>query len=99
MWNYGVEAWCNLEGQYVTIVADVAHLSTASYEMTICSLGIMGVEYVRATPLLTTVEVNQDSEPVVLTIENIYAAQTIGNTLSIQIRQKPGSELSEVKIT
>ena len=37
MWNYGFEAWCNLEGQYVTIVADLANLkSLPSYEMTIC---------------------------------------------------------------
>ena len=27
LWNYGIEIWCNLEGQYVTFVADLAHLS------------------------------------------------------------------------
>ena len=47
LWNYGAEIWCNLEGQYVTMVADLAHLST--YEMSICSLGVMGAEYVRDT--------------------------------------------------
>ena len=26
-WNYGIEIWCNLEGQYVTMVADLADLS------------------------------------------------------------------------
>ena len=23
MWNYGVELWCNLPGQYIKIVADL----------------------------------------------------------------------------
>ena len=27
IWNYGVEAWCNMEGQYVTIEADLTELS------------------------------------------------------------------------
>ena len=27
MWNYGAEIWCNLEGRYTTIVADLTELS------------------------------------------------------------------------
>ena len=27
LWNYGIEIWCNLEGQYVTMVADLADLT------------------------------------------------------------------------
>ena len=27
MWNYGKEVWCNLEGQYAALVADLNHLS------------------------------------------------------------------------
>ena len=57
LWNYGVEAWCNLEGRYVTIVADLTDL-IAPYEMTICSLGIMGAEYVRLTPMPSSVDVS-----------------------------------------
>ena len=57
LWNYGVEAWCNLEGRYVTIVADLTEL-IAPYEMTICSLGIMGAEYVRLTPMPSSVDVS-----------------------------------------
>ena len=26
-WNYGIEIWCNLESQYVTMVADLADLT------------------------------------------------------------------------
>ena len=27
LWNYGIEIWCNLEGQYVTMLVDLTHLS------------------------------------------------------------------------
>ena len=26
IWNYGKEVWCNLEGRYMHIVADLSHL-------------------------------------------------------------------------
>ena len=47
LWNYGIEKWCNMEGQYMTVVADLAHLRGQTYEMSICSIGVMGVEYIR----------------------------------------------------
>ena len=50
-WNYGVEVWCNLEGRYVTLVADLANLKGTSYEQSLCSFGIMGVKYVRDAPV------------------------------------------------
>ena len=45
-WNYGREIWCNLEGQYTTIVADLTSL-TGAYEMSLCNVSIMGTQYVR----------------------------------------------------
>lgn len=27
IWNYGKEVWCNLEGRYIHIVADLSHLA------------------------------------------------------------------------
>ena len=47
LWNYGLEKWCNMEGQYMTLVFDLSHFAEKSYEMSICSLGVMGAEYVR----------------------------------------------------
>lgn len=47
LWNYGIEKWCNMDGQYMTLVSDLTHLKGQDYEMSICSLGVMGVEYVR----------------------------------------------------
>ena len=40
-WTYGKEVWCNLEGRYMHIVADLSHLllapySYSSYTMSIC---------------------------------------------------------------
>ena len=99
MWNYGVETWCNLEGQYVFIVADLNNLSSeGSYEQTICSLGIMGVQYVHSTKEPPkTLEVLSEGMHT-LQIENISAAQTIGNTLDIVVKQQDDSELSWVTL-
>ena len=58
MWAYGKEVWCNLEGRYVHIVADLKHL-TGSYTMSLCSVGIMGASYVRDEPLDNKIEVLQ----------------------------------------
>ena len=46
-WNYGSEVWCNLEGQYVTIVVDASNDGKDYDSIAICSLGIMGTEYGR----------------------------------------------------
>ena len=44
VWPYGAEHWCNLEGQYLHIVADLNDLYAASldYEMSLCTLGVFG---------------------------------------------------------
>ena len=47
IWNTGKEIWCNLEGRYMHIIADLAHLAGQDYSMEICSVGIMGTQYVR----------------------------------------------------
>ena len=55
MFRGGVEAWCNLQGQYTTIVADYTgtfeYNSSSTIDFTICSLGIFGTNYVRTDPL------------------------------------------------
>ena len=38
------------------MVADLAHL-TGQYEMSICSIGVMGVEYVRSTEVIKAIEI------------------------------------------
>ena len=53
-WNYGAEIWCNLEGQYISIVADLTDLSGV-YEMSICNLGVMGTEYDRDSIVQTSI--------------------------------------------
>ena len=36
VWPYGAEIWCNLEGSYVHLVADLSHLGGTAYEMSLC---------------------------------------------------------------
>ena len=50
VWNYGKESWCNLEGRYIYIVADLSSHSTNA-DMLLCNLDIMGTKYVRQEPL------------------------------------------------
>ena len=47
--KYGIEAWCNMRGQYVHFVAS----GVPSESVTICSVGIMGTRYVRDQPLVS----------------------------------------------
>ena len=52
----------------------------------------MGAEYIRSDPIPTAVQAPQ-GRVTTFTIQNIYAAETIGNILSINLKQKTGSEL------
>lgn len=74
LWKYGIEIWCNMEGQHVSIVADLSDLRGQNYEMSLCSLGIMGVEYIRDISVPNTVTLCQNSINEALQIHNIYAA-------------------------
>ena len=55
VWNYGKESWCNLEGRYIHIVADLSGYTAIpnAADMGICNLGIMGTKYARLEPLLS----------------------------------------------
>ena len=92
MWRYGKEAWCNLEGRYIHIVANLTHLSTQSYEMTICTFAVFGTQYGRNSTVPASLEIAA-GDAKTLEIEPIYAMLEIGNTLDIHLRQKVGSEL------
>ena len=78
IWNYGKEVWCNLEGRYMHIIADLSHLAGQGYEMQLCSVGIMGTKYIRDQTLPETLEI-QSEGITTLTIANIYSAISIGN--------------------
>ena len=57
IWNYGKEVWCNLEGRFIHIVADLSHLEGQGYSMELCTVGVMGTKYVRDQTLPETLEV------------------------------------------
>ena len=49
VWPFGKEDWCNLEGQYMHMVADLNHLKDTydSYTMSVCSVAVYGTKYIR----------------------------------------------------
>ena len=62
LWKYGEEVWCNKQGRYTTIVADLIRLADKDYEMSLCHLGIMGTQYERTTAIETQVSMLIDDE-------------------------------------
>ena len=66
--------------------------------MTLCSVGIMGTQYVRDEILPEVLEVARES-PTTLRIRNIYSSMPIGNHLDINMRQASGNELSFVTLS
>ena len=82
----GKEIWCNRVGKYIHIVADLSHMSGQNYEVSICSIGIMGTKYVRAETLQNSIEVVKGGSQTVLVVPNIYSSVPIGTTLEINLR-------------
>ena len=77
------------------LVGDLKHLNGQTYEQSVCSVGIMGTRYIRSsTPTTNFTLVTGASDS--FTIEAIRSELTIGNELSIYLRQKSGNELSWV---
>ena len=56
LWNYGAEVWCNMPGQFVTILADLSTLNNA-YLMSVCNLGIFGTKYEHPTPIPSQISI------------------------------------------
>ena len=63
--KFGEEVWCNLEGQYTTIVADFNDLVVGTkFNVNICSLGVMGTKYVRSAEITKSLKVEQNETKV-----------------------------------
>lgn len=90
VWPFGGEHWCNTEGDHVHIVADLGHLDT-DYEMSMCTLGLMGTRYIRDKSIPTEVNVSA-GDSFTLTVPHIYSEVEIGTELAINIRTSSSTE-------
>ena len=98
VWTYGVEVWCNKPGRFVNIVADLRHL-TPPYEMSLCSVGIMGASYVRDEPLPEVIEVFH-GQHTSITVPHIFDELSNGRVpLIAHLRQASPSLLAFVSFT
>ena len=79
-----------MEGRYLHMVADMSKSEPDAFslnEVSICSLGVFGTQYLRdGEAIPSSVEVKQ-GESLKLNIERIYSLVSLGNTLSIKLRQ------------
>lgn len=82
-----------MQGRYTHIVADMS--SAGKFDVAICSLGIMGMEYGRDVDPPVNVAVNAD-QTFEIDIEPIRALLPIGNELDIRLRQDPTAKLNFV---
>ena len=95
VWPFGAEHWCNLEGEYVHIVANLRHL-VGDYEMNVCSLGVIGTRYVRDGEALASEIVVLRGESLSLSVPHIYSEIKIGARIAIDVRAKPESNLIKI---
>ena len=96
-----MEAWCNLEGQYLSIISDLNDVMAeyGQYEMSMCSVGIMGTSYVRDESLPEKIELTH-GDTMIIDVPHIYGEYTIGTEHSINLRQSSSSpELDFIEIT
>lgn len=57
VWKFGEELWCNLEGRYMHIIADLSHRAELEYNLSLVTVGIMGTQYVRDSAVPEVIEV------------------------------------------
>jgi len=91
--RFGEEVWCNLEGRYMSIVAnftDVESWWETDYDISLCHVAIMGTEYIRTGSLPSKAVMYSDEASITWTLNPITSKYTIGNTLNIELRLKAG---------
>ena len=83
IWKHGKEAWCNMQGQYTTIVATFTE--EIDYPPALCTVGIFGTNYVRDDAFLGSITVVSGTQQS-LQVPHVYADPQIGNILAINLR-------------
>lgn len=95
VWPFGKENWCNLEGRYLHLVADMTQQLSQVTDpdtetISVCSIGVYGTKYVRSSEVPSSLElVAGDSKTI--SIDNISSFFTLGNDLAINMRQSVAS--------
>lgn len=74
------------------IIADMSHLAGQAYEVSICSLGIMGTKFDRENPIADRIEVSHKSQSSIL-VEKVRPVYQIGDRVEIRIRVVSSGEI------
>ena len=69
--------------------------SVPTISVTLCDLAVIGTKYIRDEALPASIEVLADS-PVTLFVSHVYAADTIGNVLDIDLRFSADSGFTSI---
>ena len=76
---FGFEAWCNMSGQFTFFVAT----GVPSVEVSICSVGVFGTRYVRASDPPSSITLN--SCPT-FSVDHVHADDVISDILAINLK-------------
>ena len=93
IWPFGGEHWCNKEGTYLHIVSDLSHMADQDYEMSICSLGVIGTRYVRDGQPLPAEITLFNGERWLFSLPHIYSDIEIGTVLAIDVRESTNTDI------
>ena len=99
--QFGKEVWCNLEGRYMSIVANFTDVDSTDtdYTISLCHVAVMGTEYIRNGSLPSPTVMYSDEPSITWKLNAISSKYTIGNTLDIELRLMTGYDPGFVTIT
>jgi hypothetical protein len=80
-----------MSGQFTFYISTVV----PSVEISVCAIAVFGTRYIRDEPLKSTLKIKSGDQSV-FSVPHIHSEDVIGNQLNVELRQKPGSELSFV---
>ena len=85
VWNYGTEIFCSQTGRYVHIIADLRHLAKKGYEVSLCSLGIMGTKFDREIVPVSQFDILHKSTESI-TVQKVEPVYDVGDKIDIRVR-------------
>ena len=91
---FGFSKECNMLGTFTHFVAN--YVPTVS--VTLCNTIVIGTKYIRDEPLPAGIEV-QAGSLAVFSVPHVFAQDTIGNVLAIDLRLSADSEYTAVELS
>ena len=97
VWNYGTEIFCSQTGRFVHIIADLRHLAKKSYDVSLCSLGIMGTKFDREVEPPSEFDIYHKSTESI-TVQKVAPVYDVGDKIDIRVRVLENPFFLDIKL-